>query len=280
MSGVNISNQNISGECNQKCAYSINYIKQPFTITNYGQYLGLSYNNSVADSEFNGKKMKVESIMIKQPSTLKYNNEYADAEITISLIPELVGESLNVYIPISQSGKIGDSSNLMEQIVVSVSKTAPTSGENTDKGLDELDLNKIIPKGRFFNFKNKQSRVNGIAYSLSDGIYLSKDNVKILRDMLTIRSGVVTSDTDIFVNPNGAIRGTLSGSSEIYIDCQPTDSSEQQVDVTYDKKIPATKFDLEDLTHNILFELVMASLLFIILMFIVHALFNYIKRKA
>ena len=96
MSGVNISPQSVSGEGNYKCSYSIQYIKQAFTVTNDGQYFGLSYNNAVADSEFNGKKLKVESIMIKQPSTLKYNNEFADAEITISLAPELVGQSLKV----------------------------------------------------------------------------------------------------------------------------------------------------------------------------------------
>ena len=67
---------------------------------------------------------------------------FADAEITISLVPELVGQSLKVYIPISSDGRRNDASNLLNQIVVSTSKTAPTSGENTDKGMDELDLNK------------------------------------------------------------------------------------------------------------------------------------------
>lgn len=279
MSGVNISPQSVSGECNYKCSYSINYIKQPFSVTNYGQYLGLSYNNAVADSVFNGKKMKVESIMIKQPSTLKYNNEFADAEITISLVAELVGQSLKVYIPISSDGRRNDASNLLKQIVVSTSKTAPTSGENTDKGMDELDLNKIIPKGQFYSFKNDEDNTNGIAYSLNDSIHMSEDNIKLLQEMLTMRSSLMTPNTEIFVNPAGATRGTLISGNEIYIDCQPTDSSEQTIDVSYEK-VPATKFDLEELTHNIVFEIAMASIGFVALMLAVNYLLNYIKKKA
>jgi carbonic anhydrase len=274
---MNISPQNISGTCSYKCAYSYNYQKSNVTATNYGSTILLSYEvGTTPPVTFNNIKYNVGQIMLVSPSAHLFNNTLASAEIIITHIPVTGGNKLYVCIPISTSGASTKASQIITEIIIAISTGAPSQGERTNQGITEFSLNTVVPMTEFYTYNNNTANLDVIVFGLKDAISISEDTQAKLNAIIQPYTNTLfLSGPLLFLNPDGPTSGT-GGDGEIYIDCNPTGSSDEEVDVTYDNVKPVTKFDLGNLFTNPIFLLIMSSLVFVIIILFVYTFLKYL----
>jgi hypothetical protein len=106
-------------------------------------------------------------------------------------------------------------------------------------------LENIIPRGPFFSYTNTSDNAYYIVYGMNDAIYVDYDYIQQLQSIVTpfytnptYNDTIVGSNTSaniypLFLNQTGATNLlTTNLSDEIYIDCQPTGSSNEQTNLT------------------------------------------------
>jgi hypothetical protein len=238
MAQLNISQDNVSGECNLKCSYSFQYSNSSCVASNTGESIVLSYDESnVPPVTYNGNKYKVSSIKITAGSILLYNGKRVKAMLIISHVPVVGGEPFSVIIPIvSGSGSL-PSSNILTTIIIETAKLAPKSGNKTSISLTNYNLNNIVPKKPFYSFS--LDRQNFIAYGIENAIMIDEGT---LTKLSTITKGLTNtipaSSTSLFYNPKGPnSSGSSSGNDDIYIDCQPVNVSEEAIQMSTENKL-------------------------------------------
>jgi len=238
MADFNISQDNVSGECNLKCAYSFQYSNSSCVAYNTGESIMLSYDETnVPPVTYNGNKYKVSSIKITTGSILLYNGKNVKASLIISHTPIVGGGPFSVIIPIVSGKGSLPSSNILTIIITETAKLAPKSGSKTSISLDNYNLNNIVPKKPFYSFNTDGKDI--IAYGLEYAITIDADT---LTKLSTITKGVASiisaSSTSLFYNPKGPnSSGSSSGNDDIYIDCQPVNVSEETIQMSTENKL-------------------------------------------
>jgi len=235
---LNIAPSSIAGVCNSKCDYSFNYPTMNITVTNGGTNLLSSLAvTSSPPVTFNSAKYMTTSILITCPSIHTFNNSPASGEIIIVHTPVAGGLDLIVCIPLSISGTTTSGSSIINQIVAAVSTGAPTVGENTSHGIDEFTLNDIVPMSPFYTYTG--SNYEFIVYGIQYAIGISQTTLSSMQSLLkAFPNPQLLTVTTLFSNPDGPSSTTSNGDGQIYIDCQPTGHSEEEVDVTKEKTGP------------------------------------------
>ena len=238
MAQLNISQDNVSGECNLKCSYSFQYSNSSCVASNTGESILLSYDESnVAPVTYNGNKYKVSSIKITTGSILLYNGKIVNASLIISHAPMVGGGPFSVIIPIFSGTGSLPSSNILTTIITETAKLAPKSGNKTSISLANYNLNNIVPKKPFYSFNTdgKDMITYGVEYAITiDSGTLTK--------LSTITKGVPNiipaNSTSLFYNPKGPnSSGSSSGNDDIYIDCQPVNVSEEAIQMSTENKL-------------------------------------------
>ncbi len=238
MAQLNISQDNVSGECNLKCSYSFQYSNSSCVASNTGESIMLSYDDTnVPPVTYNGNKYKVSSIKITTGSILLYNGKNVKASLIISHTPIVGGGPFSVIIPIISGTGSLPSSNILTIIITETAKLAPKSGSKTSISLDNYNLNNIVPKKPFYSFNTDGKDI--IAYGLEYAITIDADT---LTKLSTITKGVASiisaSSTSLFYNPKGPNSGGSSSSTDdIYIDCQPVNVSEETIQMSTENKL-------------------------------------------
>ena len=263
---INISSDNVTGDCELKCAYNFKYANSSCTATNNGVMILLSYDKtSTHPVTYNTNKYDVGQIAIYSPSFHKYNGELMDAEMIITHNPILGGQQFAVAIPIIQSTSSSPATMLLTQIIQGVSSGAPQNGESTVISLSNYSLTSFIPKKPFYNFSDVANNIDYIAFDKENSIELSDTTLATLRSIIS-NYGMTAYGGDLFYNKKGP-NSSLSGESEIYISCLPTGNSEEQVDVMYDK--PSVSVDV---LSSPIFRYIAGALIFIISFYMIHLL--------
>jgi hypothetical protein len=278
-SNINISQQNIDGTCDLKCAYNFKYQESSSTATNNGYYISLTYDNAtIPPVLFNNQKYTVSTIQIVSPSIHTFNNVQTAAEIYIEHAPVSGGSNLFVCIPIVSSTDSSSASDLLTQIIQSVSSNAPSEGETTNLNIQGFTLDNIIPKKPFYTY-NDSSNNNWIVFNVTSAIPISSSVLTSLSQIIQPYS-FQTSGSNLFYNSKGPNTSGNSGNlgGGIYISCQPTGSSEEEQDVYYKKN--QTSYDLASLMNNptviLVLQIIIGGLIFIIVFFIFNYLYNYL----
>jgi carbonic anhydrase len=245
---MNISPSNIVGTCNLKCAYSFNYPTTNVTASNYGTYIGLNFDPSTTPPvTYNTENYTVNGMYIFSPSLHLFNGNQAVGEILIIHSPVLGGQPLYVCIPISGTGITNNASPIISQIINAVSSGAPSANESTTQGIDQFSLNTIIPKSEYYSY-TASSGLNVIVYSTSFSIGITADTLAILQKVIqTEPSEIFPSGSALYVNPDGPSSSGGSGDGQIYIDCQPTGSSDNDTEVEGTKVTPTRALINNDL---------------------------------
>jgi hypothetical protein len=229
---LNISSQNVAGECKLKCDYSFNYssVSNP-TATNFGTYIQVTYNDNPSVT-YNNIQYRVSSINIYSPSLHYYNGGYVSGEICITHVPLYGGNSLIVYIPISVYGITMSGSIIINNIIKAVSTMAPSAGKNTNKGTGTFTLNDIVPKKSFYTYKSGSSDV--IVYGVSDAIGITNDNLTTLQKLIKpVSSNPAVVSATLYLNTGGpSISASLSN---LTMDCQALDIGEPMEDYVKQK---------------------------------------------
>jgi len=269
---MNISPQNIRGTCNYKCAFSFDYPTSSCTATNYGNTILLSCTDSTSPVIFNKNKYSVWGCYLYSPSLHLYNNVQADAELCIMHTPTEGGEWLYVCIPISTNGSSNNASNTISEIVQSVANGAPSQGENVSQGIADFTLNDFIPLKEFYNYS--QNGVDFVVFGSQNAIYISQTDLNSLQKVIKPVTGVTfSSGPELFLNADGPTKGTGATSDDIYIDCQPTNTSEEEINEVVGFKANVNHdfgATLYEIIFNPIFLLFAFALVFVILIVMIH----------
>ena len=275
-SSINISSQNITGDCNLKCAYSYDYPNSSTTARNEGFSISLSYDKAnTSPVIYNTNKYEVDRIIILSPSIHLFNGNQTNAEIIISHRPVVSGPPLWVGIPVIVSGDSTGASNLLNQIITAVSSNAPVQGESTNLNISNFNLNNFIPAKKPL-FSYSQGPINWIVFGKENAIGLSQDSLNTLAKVIKPLPGLqAPAGPLVFYNASGATKG-LTGGDQIYIDCQPVTTSDEQIDVT--TSITPISFDLNNPTTLLILQILISCILFFLLLFGIHYGLKYISN--
>lgn len=251
---INISTKNITGKCDLKCSYQFKYEESNSTAKNNGVVINLTYDSrSIYPVTYNSQKYNVSSISIVSPSIHIFNDKNMPGEILIEHTPINGGNILNVCIPFVESSESSSASDLITEIIKKVSTNAPSEGETTNINL--ITLQKIVPRKPFYVYNNKST--DYIVFGAIDAIPLSLSIIQTLKQIIKPFS-LSTPGENLFYNSKGPISGLQLGDG-IYISCQPTGSSQEEMSVTYEKN--SSSFDFSNITESPVFKLIILILI-------------------
>ena len=269
---IDISPQNVSGKCDLKCAYNFKYSESNSTAKNNGVMIGLSYDNSsVPPVLYNNQKYNVTNILITCPSLHTFNGSQASAEIVIEHSPVTGGGQLFVAIPFSSSSESSTASNLVTEIIQSVSTNAPSQGDSTNLSLTGFTLQNVVPNKPFFSYTDSDKN-DWIVFGMLSAIPLSSNTLTTLGQIIKPFPLPMTGNS-LFFNSSGPNSSGSVGDG-IYISCKPTGSSEEETAVEYSKNTPS--YDLSNMMNSPIASLIIQIIVGCILFVIVFLMFNYI----
>lgn len=273
---MNISPDNISGECNLKCAYSFNYPISNCTATNRNNFISLTYDtSSIPAVQFNSASYNVSQILITAPSMHQFNGETVDAEILIGHTPILGGNPLNVCIPIIQGGSVTKATTIIESIISTISTQAPATGDSTNIILDNFTLNSIVPTTTFYSYSDV-NKDQFIVYGINNAINISQTLLDSLQSIIKPYTQFL-SGPSLFINTEGPTNQN-TGDGQIYIDCQPTGNSEEITEVTNVKPSVKMDFTFDSIMKNPVIMFIFSSLLTIIILYALYYLITYLSN--
>ena len=260
---MNISPQNVSGNCTYKCDLTFNYPIKSCTATNSGNYLNISCTDSASPVTFNNTKYNIAGCYLYSPSLQLYNNQQANCELMLMHTPAFGGKALYVCIPVTINGTSGNASNKISEIIDAVAKGAPSQGGSTNQGISDFTLNEFIPLKEFYSYETQNSYF--VAFGIQNAIYISQKNLTSLQKVIKPFGGVpFPSGPKLFINKKGPVKGNYStnNNNDIYIDCQPTNSSEEETNEVVNVKAPATTYDAGPTIFGIIFNPIFLLLIF------------------
>lgn len=269
---INISKDNVAGDCNTKCAYSFDYKECELTATNGGPQIMYDIDPipSVPPVLYNNGQYVPYRVLIFCPSRHKYDGSIVDAEIMIQHAPVNGGNQLFVCIPIIKSTDTSSASILVRQMITDVAAKAPKSGNKIShvSGVENFSLNTIVPRAPFYSYA--KDGIDAIVFGLSSAIPLSAEiiDTKLSQIIKPSSSQSNDSNTNVFYNASGP-KSTLADQG-IYIDCQPTGSS-GEVEVVQARNPPIYDLDtiMKDPTVYMIIQLLMSCLIFIVIYFFI-----------
>ena len=271
MSSINISNQNIYGKCDLKCAYNFKYQDSNLTATNNGVVINLKYDNSsVPPVTYNNESYVVSKISIVSPSLHLFENSKATGEILIEHTPQKGGNNLTVCIPIIQSGDATKASNLITQVINGVSERAPRNGESTNLVIQNFNLQNIIPLKPFYNYTYNTD--DYIVFGTNYGIGLPGNTIYTLQKIIK-PFALPMRGNNLFYNSKGPNTTGVEVGDGIYISCKPTDVTEEKMNIIMD--VNTTNYDLSSIFKSEGFQIALMVIISCFLFIIVFYGINY-----
>jgi hypothetical protein len=272
MTTINISSTNVYGNCDLKCSYNYKYSQSNTVAKNNDNFLSLTYDKgSTIPVVYNNNNYYVSKINIYSQSLHKFDDKYANAEFVIEHIPEKGGDTLYVCIPIISSTNSSDASTLLSGIIESVSTNAPRKNESTNINISNFNLNNIVPKKPFYAYSGTKGLTgNVIVFGINYAIPL---NTNILTKLTKIIKPfpITITGSSIFLNNKGPNNTNVK--EGIYISCQPTGSSNEEVEVVTDKS--EVNYDLSSMLNNPTMFIILQIFVGIILSVIIFYILNY-----
>lgn len=251
---INISSKNITGKCDLKCSYQFKYQESSSSAKNNGVVINLTHDSrSIPPVTYNTQKYNVSNISIVSPSIHIFNDIKTPGEILIEHMPIDGGNVLNVCVPFVSSTESSLASDLISEIIKKVSTNAPREGETTNLNL--ITLEKIVPRKPFYVYNNETT--DYIVFGSIDAIPLTSSTIQTLKKIIK-PFALSTPGNSLFYNSKGPISGVPLGDG-IYISCQPTGSSQEEISVTYDKN--SSSFDFSNITESPVFKIIFLILI-------------------
>lgn len=268
---INISSQNIYGKCDLKCAYSFKYNISGCSARNNNSMLILSYDkSSIPPVTYNNNKYEVSQIQVCAPSFHLFDGTTTDSEIMIYHTPILGGKELVVCVPITQSSSLNVSSILLTNIINAISRGAPKNGDSVNINLLDYTLQNIIPKKPFYTYTTDNN--DFIIFDKENSIKLSSDILKILNSVIKPNVNIATGG-NIFYNSQGPNLPN-GNENDIYISCQPTGNSEENVDVQNNKQ----PINMDMYTNGNFPVFIIYGMVFVIILIIINYFLTYVGK--
>jgi hypothetical protein len=125
-------------------------------------------------------------------------------------------------------------------------------------------LNSIVPKKPFYSYtaSTKNDKNDYIIYDILDGITLNNKTLTSLKEIIK-EFPVPTPGDKLFYNQKGPNQSKVGDG--IYISCQPTGSSEEEIDVETSKNTSSHDlFSFDSETGKIILQIFISALIFLI----------------
>ena len=313
---MNISKNDISGNCKLKCAYNFNYQISSCNVksSNSTRVFTIDYDKSkVPPVTYNGNKYNVKNIgIIRDYPAIKIRNQVPLAFILIEHLPIIDGNPLSVYIPIiiGTSTQAGD---LVTNIIKDSIKMKPNGG-NVLLNIPNFTLNTIVPSKPFFTTTINSLKGGGefiiydfdyaiaIEESIMGDLYNAFSKNKLNQEQLNKKYKTIKSSQPfypkkpVYYNSWGANSlktdsSPNSGSDDIYIECNPVNQSQEEEAVKmpgykpglFGGKLDISKYlsknKIKKLIKNPWVQAVLVIIAILFLFFVVVLVLKYIKPK-
>jgi hypothetical protein len=276
---INISAQNVYGNCDLKCSYNYTYNDSNSAATNNDVFISLTYDKGTANPVvYNAQNYFVSKINIYSPSIHMFNDNLANGELVIEHAPEMGGNLLYVCIPIFESTNSSDASNILTEIIESVSNNAPNVNESTNLNISNFNLDIFVPTKPFFSYSGTTGLIGQvIVFGINYAIPLNNGTLSTLSKIIKPYP-ITISGGNLFFNSKGP-NSTQVSDNGIYISCQPTGSSEEETQVTYDNKNPVD-YNMNSILNNPTFikiiQILFGCIIFILTCLILNFGYNYL----
>ena len=280
---IDISMSKITGKCDLKCSYSFNYNNSSCLATNRGNYISISYDKSSSPPVlYNALQFDVKEIRLYIPSLHSYNDSKKDGELIIIHTSNTGSIPLLVCIPIQSNNVSSTSALFLNKIIDTVASNAPSEDEATNVNIPNFNLNLLVPKKPFFSYAATEpyqpcsEKVDYIVFGLS--LDIMPVSLKKLQSIIQSNPYDIKTGPNLFYNEKGSTKRG-AGSGDIYIDCQPVGSSDDstQIITNMDNNMDDNSIKLGDWLNNPLVKLLLGSLLFITILFVIKYLLNMLK---
>jgi len=251
---INISPKNITGKCDLKCSYQFKYPESSSTAKNNGVVINLTYDSrNISPVIYNNQKYNVSNISIMSPSIHMFNNNKMSGEIMIEHSPTNGGNNLNICVPFKSSTESSPASTIISDIIKKVATNSPSEGDTTNIG--SFSLQKIVPRKPFYTYNNNST--DYIVFGMIDAISINSSTITTLQQIIKPFE-LSTPGESLFYNSKGPITGLQLGDG-IYISCQPTGSSQEETEVTYEKD--NTSSDFSNISESPIFKMIILILI-------------------
>jgi len=283
---IDISSSNSSGKCDLKCDDKFNYQTSSCIGKNMGDYISLSYDNASSSLvTFNLISYVEKEVRIYHPSLHSFNGNKLDAEMVIVHTSNTGEIPLLVCIPIKISNSTSISAGFFRNVVLTMSKNAPSEGNSTTIKMNNYNLNFFVPKKAFYSYTATEpyqpcsEKVNYVVYDASE-IYLDipQDVYNTLKKIILENYYTTKTGVQFFYNSKGA---NTAMSDDIYIDCQPVGQSEETIDVINESSSSSSTYDgfsIEDLKNNDAFKFIMAIIIFFVIIYLFYGMVSLFKK--
>lgn len=236
---IDITKRGVGGRCDLKCAYTFKYPVSNSTLTNRGIHLALSYDaTTMAPVTYNTQPYGVSQIHIYSPSLHLFNGRKEAGEIVIVHTPQKGGDNLYVGVPlILPGGSTGAGAAAIHEIIARAGDSAPADGDSVALNLSGgFTLDAIVPSRLPYisytgNNMNNDYMSPWIVFGRENGINLSTDDAAALAKIVQPFDLALTGER-LYLNEAGANSLAADQPGDVYISCEPTNTSEEQVEVT------------------------------------------------
>ena len=218
-----------ASKCQLKCLLYYNYGNSSSHITNNETYLSIVYDGK-SDVVYGNVSYTPTEIRIYSPSIHTYSGSQADAELII--VHSSAQGGLLICIPIA-TGSATAGSNLLSTII----ESTPSEG-SASVNVPDFNANLFIPTSRYYTYSGglpfdtcTDLVYQYVVFNPADGsLPVNSDTLHSIKALIR-NSGIDAVDSGIalFVNDKGTTTNGFGGDGQIYIDCQPTGHSEEEV---------------------------------------------------
>lgn len=221
--------QSVASKCEQKCRFHFNYGNSGCTIVNNGDHLSVSYDGT-SDVVFNSQKYTATELLMFKPSLHTFNGKRAAAEV---LLRHKNGTNeLFVCIPITLIGAPSTGSILLSQII----NNAQTKDNANTISVPDFNANFLIPSSPYYTYTGSllygdcsDQEYNYIVFHPRNGfISLQAEDLRHLGNIIEV-TDIPNLKGDLFFNAVGTKSNGFSGDGELYMSCQPTGASEEEI---------------------------------------------------
>ena len=258
---INISPEHITGNCYYKCDYKFDYSGYTtFNMTKYGDNLGIVPTAQPASPpvKFNNNDYQLIEIMLQVSSYFLFSSYVPDATLLLSHICNLTGKRLFVIIPIVAQPN-ASSGDMLDQMVQNLS----AMGTNTSSfSLVNTTINRDIPRDPYYSFQ--LGYLDCIAFGRPSALTISQTNLNVLASSNIGATSLMNVDTmpPLYFNQSGpSLLGVTD--NEIYIDCQPTNASEETVPINPVKKDAFKAPEIQQFIFYLILMIVVVAIFFV-----------------
>lgn len=273
-SPIDLDVSKITGNCDLKCSYNFNYNNSSCIATNRGDYLSLSYDKSSSPPvTYNSQAYDVQEIRLYTPSLHSYLGTKTEAELIVVHTSNTGSAPLLVCIPVKSNNTSSISSSFFKTLINTVASSAPSDGLSTTVQFTKYNLTVLVPRKPFFSYSATtpyqpcSETVEIIAFDSSSALDMMPDTLTKLQSIIQPNGYDIKTGPSLFYNQNGPNRS--NNSDDIYIDCQPVGSSNEEVEIVVNTDSSGSTMTFDDLANNVYVRILLGSLLFVFLLFVI-----------